>query len=143
MTQYNLKPGLCKFRANGEQAAVSELMQLHVMDTWMGMDPTKLTREEQAKTLSLLQFLKEKRCGKIKEQACMNGAPQQAYISKEEAALPTVSTESIFIISAVAASKKKHIRCYNVPSAFVNTDMDENVLMVLRGELAKMIVHIA
>ncbi len=75
MTQYNLKPGLCKFGAKGEQAAVSELTQLHAVDTWMVMDPTKLTREERAKALSLLLFLKEKRCGKIKGQACVNGTP--------------------------------------------------------------------
>ena len=34
------------------------------------------------------------------------------------------------------------MRCYDVPSAFVNTDVDENVLMVLKGELTEMMVHI-
>jgi hypothetical protein len=51
--------------------------------------------------------------------------------------------ESMFITSAVVASKRRHVRCYKVPSAFVNTDVDENVLMVLQGELAEMMVHIA
>jgi hypothetical protein len=49
MTQYNLKPGLRKFGARGTTAALDELMQLHVMDTWMAMDPSKLTREDQMK----------------------------------------------------------------------------------------------
>ncbi len=35
------------------------------------------------------------------------------------------------------------MRCYDVPSAFVNTDVDEDVLMVLKGELADMMVQIA
>jgi hypothetical protein len=52
-------------------------------------------------------------------------------------------TQSVFITSAIAASEKRHVRCYDVPSAFVNTDVDENVLMVLKGELADMMVHIA
>ena len=73
----------------------------------------------------------------------MNGAPQRAYIPKEDAASPTVSTESMFITSTIAASKKRHVQCYDVPSAFVNTDVDENVLMVLKGELVEMMVHIA
>ncbi len=30
-----------------------------------------------------------------------------------------------------------------MPSAFVNTDMDEDILMVLKGELAEMMVQIA
>ena len=143
MTKYNLKPGLRKFGARGETAAISELTQLHVMDTWTVMDPTKLTREDRTKALSSLLFLKEKRCGTIKGRACVNGAPQRAYIPKEDTASPTVSTESIFITSAIAASEKRHVRCYDIPSAFVNTDVDENVLMVLRGELAEMLVLIA
>ena len=65
------------------------------------------------------------------------------YIPKEDAASPTISTELMFITSAIAASKKRHMQCYNVPSAFVNTDVDENMLMVLKGELAEMMVHIA
>jgi hypothetical protein len=35
------------------------------------------------------------------------------------------------------------VRCYDVPSAFVNTDVDEDVLMVLKGELVDMMVQIA
>jgi hypothetical protein len=56
---------------------------------------------------------------------------------------PTVLTKSVFITSAIAASEKRHMRCYDVPSAFVNTDVDRNVLMVLKGKLAEMMVHIA
>ena len=61
MTQYNLKLGLRKFGEQGETVVISELTQLHVMDTWTVMDPTKLTREDRTKALSLLlSFLKEK-----------------------------------------------------------------------------------
>jgi hypothetical protein len=75
----------------------------------------------------------------------VNGAPQtqRAYIPNEDAASLAVSTESMFITSAIAASEKRHVRCYNLPNAFVNTDVDEDVLMVLKGELAEMMVHIA
>jgi hypothetical protein len=59
-TQYNLKPGLCKFGARGNDVVISKMMQLHVMDTWMAMDPSKLIREERMKALSSLLFLKEK-----------------------------------------------------------------------------------
>ena len=49
----------------------------------------------------------------------------------------------MFITSAIAASEKRYVRCNDVSSAFVNTDVDENVLMVLKGELVEMMVHIA
>ncbi len=72
MTQYNLKPGLRKFGVMGEHAAIVELTQLLVMDTWTAMDATKLSREDKMKALSLLLFLKEKQTGKIKGRACIN-----------------------------------------------------------------------
>ncbi len=90
-----------------------------------------------------LQFLKEKQTGTIKGWAYINGAPQHAYIANEDTALPTVSSESSFITASIAAKEKRMVRCYNVPSAFVNTDMDKDVLMVLKGELTEMMVQIA
>jgi len=143
MTQYNLKPGLQKFGKRGAVAAVNELTQLHIMDTWMAMDPSKISREDRMKALSSLLFLKEKRTGKIKGRACINGAPQQAYISKEEMASPTVSTESTLITASIATHKHRKVRCYDIPSAFVDTEVDEDVLMVLKGDLADMMVQVA
>ncbi len=66
MTQYNLKPGLRKFRERGATAARDELTQLHIMDTWKVMDSSKILREEEMKVLSSLLFLKEKRTGNDK-----------------------------------------------------------------------------
>ena len=66
----------------------------------------------------------------------MNGAPQIAFIRKEDASSSTVVNESVFITSVIAANKKRFVRCYDVPGAFLHTECDENVLMLLRGELA-------
>ncbi len=60
MVQYNLKPGLRKFGSRGEEAAVKELSQLHIMDTWTPMEARKLSRKQRMRALSLLLFLKEK-----------------------------------------------------------------------------------
>ena len=143
ITQYNLKPGLQKFGKRGVTAAVDKLTQLHIMDTWTAMDPSKISQEERMKALSSLLFLKEKQTGKIKGQACINGAPQRAFIPKEEAASPTVLTESTFIMASIAAHEYRKVRCYDIPSTFVNTEVDEDVLMVLKGNLVEMMVQIA
>ncbi len=143
MIQYNLKPGLEKFGVRGQHAAVKELTSLHVMDTWTPMLAEHLSREQRMRALSSLLFLKEKRTGDVKGRACINGAPQQAYIPKEDAASPTVSVESTFITATIAATEKRKVQCYDVPSAFVNTDVDEDVIMVLKGELAEMMIQIA
>jgi hypothetical protein len=46
------------------------------------------------------------------------------------------------VTAAIAANKKRKVRCFDIPSAFVNTDVDEDVLMVLKGELADMMIQI-
>ncbi len=132
-----IKTRIAKVWTKGSRCSHERANGSHVMDTWTAMDPTKLTREERMQALLSLLFLKEKRTGKIKGWACINEAPQHAYISKEEEALPTVSTESTFITASIAAKEKRIVRRYDVPSAFVNIDMDKDMLMVLKGELNK------
>ena len=70
------------FVEKGIADAKGELTQLHVMDTWVAEDPTILSRAEKVKAISSLIFLKEKRSGKVKGRACVNGSPQRAYIRK-------------------------------------------------------------
>ena len=107
---------------------------MHVMAIWMPVKVSRLSREKRMKALSLLMFLKGKQTGDVKGCACINKVPRWAYIPKEEAASPTVSTKSTFITQKV--------RRYNLPSAFVNTDVDKEILMVLKGELAELMVQI-
>ena len=98
-----------------------EITQLNVIDTWVPEDPYMLSRAEKATALSSVMFLKEKRSGKVKGRACVNGAPQRAYICKEDASSPTVSHEYVFITSVIVACEKRFVRCYNVLRAFLHT----------------------
>jgi hypothetical protein len=141
MTQYNLKLGMRKFGARGEKALVAKLAQF--LNTWTAIDVPRLNREETMEALMLLLFIKEKQTRTIKGKVCINWTPQQDYISKEEAGFPTVSAESTFISAVIAANKKRKVRCYNVSSAFVNTDVDDNILMVLKRDLVEMLLQIA
>ncbi len=53
-----------------------------------------------------------------------------------------MSTESTFFTATIAAKEGRKVRCYDIPSTFVNTDVDEDVIMVLKGELADMMIQI-
>ena len=66
MIQYNLEPGLRKIGRKGENATLKELTQLHIIDTWMPMEVSKLSQEQRMCALSSLLFLKEKQMGDIK-----------------------------------------------------------------------------
>jgi hypothetical protein len=74
---------------------------------------------------------------------CVNGVPPRAYIPPEDAASPSVSTKSMFITSSMAAKEKCHVWYYAIPSAFVNMDIGKDMLIMLKGELAEMMVQIA
>ncbi len=51
--------------------------------------------------------------------------------------------ESTFITAFIATHEHRKARYYDIPSAFVNTDVDKDILMVLKGELVEMMVQIA
>ena len=87
-------------------------------------------------------FFKEKRGGKLKSRHCVDGSSQREYISKEEAASPTVAIESVFTTATISAFEKRFDRTFDIPCTFVNTDSDENVLMVLKDDMAEIMVKI-
>jgi hypothetical protein len=143
MTQYSMKAGIKKFGDRGVDAAYAEMEQLHLRDTFKPVLPSGLNREEQKQALESLLFLKEKRDGKLKGRACADGRKQRAYIPKEEAASPTVSLEAVLLTATIDAEEKRHVAVVDIPNAFVQTKMDDKVVMKLRGKLAEIMVLMA
>jgi hypothetical protein len=136
MTQYNLK----LFRQRGADAAVKELTQLHVMDNWTAMDPTKLKQEERMQALLSLLFLMEKQTGTIKGGLALMGRHNARSLQKKT---QHHQRSQLNQPSLQHQLQLRIVRCYNVPSMFRNTDVDKDVLMVLKGELVEMMVQIA
>ena len=83
------------------------------------------------KALSTVVFMKEKRDGKLKTRSCVNGAPQREYIKKEDAASPTVVTDSVFITGTISAHEEQDNMTFDIPGAFVTTKTDKHVIMPL------------
>jgi hypothetical protein len=46
----------------------------------------------------------------------------------------------MFITATMAAKERRKVQCYDVPSAFINTDVNKDVIMVLKGELVDMMI---
>lgn len=88
-------------------------------------------------------FLKEKRCGKVKGQACANGRKQWSEWTKEDSISPTVATKSVMLTAMIEAHEERKVACYNIPGAFLHADLGEDVIMVLKGQLAELMVQVA
>ena len=92
--------------------------------------------------LPYLMFLKRKRCGKIKARGCADGRRQREFISKEEASSPTVSTHALMATCLIDAIEGRHVATADIPGAFLQATMDEDVWIKFEGEMVDILVSI-
>ncbi len=115
---------------------------MHNMVVYTPVHAHELSREQKHQALESLIFLTKKRCGRIKARACANGSKQRSYIAKENAISPTVATDSVFITSAIEAHERRRVMTMDIPGAFLHAETDEEIHMLLRGQLAELMVKI-
>jgi hypothetical protein len=93
----------------------------------------KLSTAQKSGALKSFMYLKEKRDGSIKGRACADARKKRETVIPGEAALPTVSLESVLITAAVEACEGRYIAVVDVHGTFIREDMDEEFLMTLMG----------
>ena len=54
-----------------------------------------------------------------------NGKPTRQWISRDDAASPTVSLNSIMVLAAIDAKENRDVMTADVPNAFVQTQMPQ------------------
>ena len=143
---YNLRQGLRQFKKKGLEAIKKEMNQIHERDVFEPIHPHELTKEEKRKAMESLIFLTEKKDGRVKARICANGSIQRAYISKDDAASPTASTERVLITSTIEAKQNRDVLTADIPNAFVQTEIDKNnknkIIMKIRGELVNILTEL-
>ena len=87
-------------------------------------------------------FLKQKRCGKIKGRGCADGRKQRKHVSIEEISLPTVAIESVMLSCMIDAKEWRDVATADIPGAFMQTDMEDTIHMMLEGKMAELLVKI-
>jgi hypothetical protein len=87
-------------------------------------------------------FLKRKRCGRIKGRGCADGRPQRAYIPREGATSPTVSTQTLFLTCLIDAHEGRDVATVDIPGAFMQADMDDLVHLRLAGKMVDLLLEI-
>src|SRR4029078_8048442 len=107
--QYILQKGLKKFKERGSKAAIKELDQLHKQNCFTPVDVSSLTAPEKRKAQEALMFLTEKRDQSCKGAMVYNGKPSREWLSREDAASPTVALESIMLTAMVDAKEGSHV----------------------------------
>ena len=89
-------------------------------------------------------FIVEKRDGRIKARKCAVGSKQRTFegYNKADWASPTVSSDAVVITSAIEAHEGRHIATWDLPGAYLNTDNNEETIMLLKGKLAELMVQV-
>ena len=140
--QYSINKGIRLFGERAKESVKKELRQLHDYVTYVPVHAHELTPDQKRQALASLIFITEKRCGRIKTRACANGSTQREYIPKETTASPTVMNDSVMIQSAIDAHEEREVVTMDIPGAFLHADLDEEVIMLLRGQLADLMVEV-
>jgi hypothetical protein len=140
--QYSINKGIELFGDRARESITKELRQLHDYATYTPVHAHELTQDEKKQALASLIFITEKRCGRVKTRACVNGSKQRDYIPKETTASPTVMNDSVMIQSSIDAHEGRHVVTCDIPGAFLHADLDEEVVMLLRGQLADLMVTV-
>src|SRR5210317_1366865 len=146
MQQVSLREGLRRFGEEGNRAALAEMEQLHMRDTFKPVLPSNLTPEKKKEVLESIMLLKQKRDGTIKGRNCADGRKQREFTSEEEAASTTVKLESVFLTSVIEAHEGRDVTTVDIPNAFIQTKIEneaDKVVMRMRGKLAEYLVLIA
>jgi len=141
LTQMSAKQGIKEFGERAVEALLKEFSQLDRKDV---LDPIafgELTRDQRKNALRAISLIKEKRDGRIKGRTVADGRPQRKYKAPEDVYSPTVSTEGMFLSLAIDAKEKRHVAICDVEGAYLHSDMDEFVLMVVEGDMVDILVQ--
>ena len=139
LQSFSIKAGLNRYGEAGKKAVNKDLQQLHDMDTYEPMNPDKLTRLENTKSLASLMFLVEKINGLIKARAVADGSKQRKKESykKQDATSPTFSNESKMIASTISAHGGQDNMTIDILVAFLHALCEQHIIMLLRADLAE------
>lgn len=127
MVQLSLRQGLQQFGDCSQDAVSAELQQIHMKQTFHPNHFKELSGLQREKALESLILLEERRTGKIKGQMCADGRKQRDWTLKEDAASPTIMTDSILLTTATEAAEHRDVVVIDLPGAFLLADMDEEM----------------
>jgi hypothetical protein len=145
---YSLQKGIKKFGRAGFDSAKGEMQQLHDRECWQPIKVETMSASEKKKALESLIFLVEKKSGTIKARHCANGSKQREWINSDEAASPTVMTESVMLTATVEAKERRDVATFDIPNAFIQTHVDEKdnqgdrIIMKIRGAMVDMLIEV-
>ena len=146
--QYVLQKGIKLYGQKAIDGAIKEMEQLNNRDCFMPVRLEDLTDLERQRIRRAIMLVTQKRDGTVKNRTVFDGSGTRDWISKEETASPTVTTESVMMTAAVEAKEKRDTMINDVPNAFIQAlipllkDNDARIVMKITGILVKILLEL-
>ena len=147
--QHSLGKGLKLFGKDGDKAAMSELHQMVKRVCFKPIKLSELSESEIKKIQRAMMLLSQKSNGIIKGRLVFNGKGSRDYYTREEAASPTATPESIMLVLAIDAKEGRDNLTGDVPNAFIQAhvpkikDGEDRIIMKIDEILVDMLVELA
>jgi hypothetical protein len=74
----------------------------------------------------------------VKAHSCAYGSVQQDHVVKEEAALPAIALESLFLTTTIDAQENRDIVTIDIPGVFLHATNQDYVIMQMNSTLAEL-----
>ena len=122
-----VKDGISKLGDIAVDSIKKEMQQMCEKDVWEGVLINSLSPLQKNNIITSSMFLKDKytaegKFDKLKSRLVAGGHLQDRNIY-DNGSSPTVSTTSVFIITAIAANENRSLATIDFPGAFLNSDM--------------------
>ena len=147
----SLARGLRKHGKLGFESLMKELQNIHDTGTIEGVDFSKLSQAQKGRTIRSFLFYKEKyfpdgKFDKLKARLVASGdAQDRSLYTESQTSSPTVSTETLFMVAAIAGREKRKVITVDIGSAFLRGKFQEDsepIIMRLDKEMADALCRI-
>ena len=144
-----INEGVKKFGFDAVMAVVKEVKQMVDGEVFDGVEASTLSADEWKTVISSMLFLKEKYSAegifqKLKARLVAGGHQQSKEMYGDSSA-PTVATQTVFMVAAIAAVEGRVVAAVDVPGAFLKADVpgtDPPVFMKLDKFLTSVLVKL-
>ena len=141
----SLNQGIKKYGDRAIGGMTKELRQMHMRKSFIPRHKHSLTAEEKKRMCRAVNQIKEKKSGEIKGRTCADGRFQRNYISKEDSASPTASTDAVILTAVMEAKEERRVITLDIPNAFIQThveDKEERIILILEGLAVELLCQI-
>lgn len=142
LNTYNVKKALSMYGDEAEESMRKEMRQLHEKGVFSPVHYNELSNKQKVKLLRTLMFLKRKRNNVLKSRFVADGSTQLRFLSSVDPSSPTVSTEALFISSAIDGLEKRVVATVDIEGAYLHAKMKGEVYIQIEPVIASILASI-